>query len=660
MTKIFEVDGIEYHVPDNATLEDVESLAQASKPPSTAKDVGKSVVSGIGSGVAGLIGLPETAARGMRWTAEQAGRLFGSPVDQDYIEGKNQVKGPTAEGTQRAMESVTGEFYKPRTRGGRYARTIGEFVPGALAGPGGAARSIARFGLIPGAASEAAGEATHGTKFEPYARAAAGLLGGLGGSMVLRGNAGERAVGNALRGVTEQQIDDAGRLMMEARVRGVDLTWPEAIDQVTGGASTLGNIMRVVENSERGGSVMQPFYSGRPQQVEQAFNRQMGDVAAVPMTPSAIGPRASEAAEGIFENVRRSINRRTEPHYQAARADLVPDRTLARMHRSVPGFSEALQTVRNNPHLNREIANLPDNSVAVLNEVKKQLDTAGANAAQVTNPQRNMQIASSNERSAAAVRRAGRRASAPYRRALDEQEALRGRELQPLREGQIGRIATAGDTKAAGQALLPDTPLPNTAAETGRTTRAMAGQDLRTTQNLVRSRLEGMYQTAARDLQGGANQFAGAAARKRIYGDRQLQANIRAALTELPNGSRIAQGFDTLMDIFQATGRRQPRNSATEFNRMITTELSGGRALGEAMSGAAGRFNPLSAVRDRYQQWMLGRNLDGLARLLTNPNAQRRLVDLSAMRRGDPRLQLLASQIAEELIPQIASDVGLQ
>lgn len=647
MPRIVEIDGKQFEVPDNATYDQIADFVKAQ--PTVAGDVAKSIPSGFARGVAGLVGLPETAARGMRWTAEQAGRLVGSPVDQDYIEGKNQVKGPTAEGTQKAIESVTGELYEPKTRAGRYAGNVAEFVPGAL-GPGGAVRNLTRFAVAPGVASEAAGEATKGTKYEPYARAAAGLLGVGAASIARSPQAGERAVSRALRNVSEAELADAGRLMMEARVRGIDLTWAEAVQQVTGSRTGMGNLQRVAEGSQRGQEVLGPMMAARPGQVEQAFNREMGNIAAVPMAASTIGPRASEAAEAVFENSRRGINRQTEPLYRASEADNVPASTLRRLNRHVPGFTEALAAVRGNPHLNHPIANLPDTSVAVLNEVKKQLDEQARNVAQVTNPQRNMQVASSNERSAAAVRRAGRRASRPYRDALDQQEAHRGGPLRDLREGPIGRVATATDTASAGRALLPDSPLPNSAAETGRATRQLVGENANVTRNLVRSRLESMYQTAGRDLQGGASQFAGAAARKKIYGDRQLRRNVRAVLREMPNGAQVSEGFERLMEVFQATGRRQHIGSQTEFNRLLTTELSGGRVLGEALTGAAGRFNPFSAVRDRYQQWRLGANLGELAHLLTNPNAQQRLVELSRMRHGEPRMHLLAAQLGADMI----------
>lgn len=71
-------------------------------------------------------------------------------------------------------------------KAGEYISTIGEFAggAGAVAGPG----AMLRYGALPGAASEAAGQATEGTEVEPYARIAAAL-----GTSVLAGKPTGRA-----------------------------------------------------------------------------------------------------------------------------------------------------------------------------------------------------------------------------------------------------------------------------------------------------------------------------------------------------------------------------------------------------------------------------------------------------------------------------------
>lgn len=78
--------------------------------------------------------------------------------------------------TRNMLSAVTGgeSDYQAPGKVGEYIATAGEFAGGAgvTAGPG----AILKYGVVPGLASEAAGQATEGTKAEPYARLAAGLF----------------------------------------------------------------------------------------------------------------------------------------------------------------------------------------------------------------------------------------------------------------------------------------------------------------------------------------------------------------------------------------------------------------------------------------------------------------------------------------------------
>lgn len=132
----------------------------------TAKDVGASLVSGVGRGAAGLVGLPGTIGNavnsGLSW-ATGLPELPASPF--------------SSSGAQEALSTVTGgaSEYEPQTTAGEYAGTVGEFLPGAAIG-GGTVANLLRFGVVPGLASEGAGQITEGTELEPYARVAAALV----------------------------------------------------------------------------------------------------------------------------------------------------------------------------------------------------------------------------------------------------------------------------------------------------------------------------------------------------------------------------------------------------------------------------------------------------------------------------------------------------
>lgn len=144
------------------------------------EDVGKSFVSGVGSGITGLLGLPrdiadlaqsgvEYAAYKMGLNGKAAGETFSTINPTSYL--------PSSSNFKQGAERVTGDFYQPHTLPGEFAQTTGEFAPSAVAGPGGVVRKVAMT-VIPAIASEASGQATKGTNAEPYARAAGALLGG--------------------------------------------------------------------------------------------------------------------------------------------------------------------------------------------------------------------------------------------------------------------------------------------------------------------------------------------------------------------------------------------------------------------------------------------------------------------------------------------------
>lgn len=168
----------------NATVEEIASSfgAPAAEKPSVAMDVAKSAGSGLVKGAAGVAGLVGDAAGAL-------GRF--SDAGGDYIARKLGFEGSAplpnfiadnagAERIGRAIDKVAGApvtSYQPQTTAGKYAKTAGEFVPGAMIGPGGAARNALMYGVIPGLTSEAAGQATEGTKLEPIARVAGALAG---------------------------------------------------------------------------------------------------------------------------------------------------------------------------------------------------------------------------------------------------------------------------------------------------------------------------------------------------------------------------------------------------------------------------------------------------------------------------------------------------
>lgn len=147
-----------------------------------ATDVAKSSGIGLAKGAIGMAGLPGDIGSLVSMGLEKLGvpevaRKAGASVVK-AIPGASAFTGPGSADIQKTVEGFTGQFYKPQTTVGKFAETVGEFAPAALAGPGGIARRAVTQAVIPGLASEAAGQATQGTAWEPAARIGGALLAG--------------------------------------------------------------------------------------------------------------------------------------------------------------------------------------------------------------------------------------------------------------------------------------------------------------------------------------------------------------------------------------------------------------------------------------------------------------------------------------------------
>lgn len=613
----------------------------------TAKDIAKSTGVGVGKGVIGLGGLvgdlTDLGAAGIK----KAGDFISDQIGVDRYEPKGSSilnKIPTSESLTKNVEGVTGEFYKPQTTAGRYAGTAGEFLPAALAGPGGIARKVALQAVGPGIASEAAGQATAGTDLEPYARAAAGVAGGVAGAAMSRpGNTAQALRSQMPEGITQAVVDDARSLMVTAKAKGVDLTWPEALSQVSG-RSVLSDTQRILESAPASRTRMQEFYAERPRQVDQAALNEFDNVAPGTRTPSQIGPQASEAAQGHIKDVRQTINAATEPYYKAAESVVFTPAEFAIVKR-VPGYTESLKAVREAPDAWR-IQHLPDNSVGVLNKVKQHFDQQAKNAGSKFNPAQNQSVQSSHEMSASAVKQIGEAKSPEYAVALAAQKMAREQYLDPILQGPIGRLAKKDvTTQKAIDALFPTSPLPNSHNEIHDAVTALVKKNPGAATQLVRAHMESVFNEATRSLQGGANQFGAAKFANKLTGNIQQRANLQAAVEALPNGHRIWQSVDNFLEAAEATGTRQAKGSLTAFNAQELKAMSGSGMAGEAVKTGLSPGKWWSVVNDKWSQWKLGRNLDELARIFTDPNSAPVLKRIAGMPSGSREAQYLVSRL---------------
>jgi hypothetical protein len=238
------------------------------KPPAnTYADVIKSAASGLGQGVAAVVGLPGDIGKGVQYVGDKIVGYF-DPDSVAKMQAQRQAQPdplglPTSSGVNRTIEAATGGYHQPETTPGQYARTIASFAPASLA-PGGIATRVSRV-VIPGAASETGGEI--GDTISPEAgtigRVAGAVAGGITPSIA---SAGMRLANKATDALTgsgflNPNVEAARRLSSAfAADGGLDSALDRNASFTSSGASAPtvldlggGNVRRLVRAAAGGG-----------------------------------------------------------------------------------------------------------------------------------------------------------------------------------------------------------------------------------------------------------------------------------------------------------------------------------------------------------------------------------------------------------------------
>lgn len=173
-----------------------------SETPSTFDDVIKSGASGFARGALDLIGLPATIQNAFDNSLSAITGIKAPPPSP--LSG-NSLRAAAERATSGATE------YQPQTTPGKFAGSAGEAIPASLLGPENVLMNAVKFGVVPGLASEAAGQLTAGAPIEPYARVGAALLSPVAAEGIIRGaaTAGNKLSALTPRGAASANLTDA-------------------------------------------------------------------------------------------------------------------------------------------------------------------------------------------------------------------------------------------------------------------------------------------------------------------------------------------------------------------------------------------------------------------------------------------------------------------
>ena len=302
------------------------AVGQPPAPPSVPEDMAKSFGSGLVRGSASLADMPNEIVQGGLGMIERAtGRQYPDWVKSgaSYFLPGGMNRALTGESSKeqitRELPSVMG--YKPKTTAGRYSSTVGEFLPGAVAGPGGVARNIITGDILPALGSEFLGQTFEGST-NKYVEPAARLVGAILGSFGV----------NALESLGRKAISPGGGASPQ-RLAAAD-TLTKAGVPVTAGQKTGSPSILAAEGDTAAGqafasaapdspqmqaftaATMQKFGSNSPVASEEAMDaaqkaivdRMQNAVAGVDVMPTyPLMSSLSDAKKGYFSNTNVTV-----------------------------------------------------------------------------------------------------------------------------------------------------------------------------------------------------------------------------------------------------------------------------------------------------------------------------------------------------------------
>ncbi|MFP5481373.1 MAG: hypothetical protein ACLGIE_17055 [Alphaproteobacteria bacterium] len=266
------------------------------------KDAGSATAAGIARGTASLVGVPGSLGDLFDQGMTAGGKALGI-IPDDWQAPQSSLSGASM---TEGMSNLTGGAtdYRGESLPAKFAGTIGEFLPGALAFGG--SGNLLKYGVIPGASSEAAGQLTEGTAFEPYARFAGAVAGGVLPDLFKKG-------ASAL--ISPYGGADPERLKLAAVLD--DFGVPISAGQRTGQKNLMYR-----EGSTAGGQRLM----GEQQEAFTEAVLKTAGINAKRATPEVLDEAATRIGQ-VFDDVTRGV-------------DVTPDQT------SITALSEAVSTYK--------------------------------------------------------------------------------------------------------------------------------------------------------------------------------------------------------------------------------------------------------------------------------------------------------------------------
>ena len=139
-----------------------------------------------------------------------------------------------------------------------------------------------------------------------------------------------------------------------------------------------------------------------------------------------------------------------------------------------------------------------------------------------------------------------------------------------------------------------------------------------------------------------------------MIGNAEQHASLQAAVEALPQGRARWDGMQRLLEVAQATGKRQRKGSLTAFNDPEMKGMAGGGPVSGAvkLGGSPGKW--WTAVNDKWSQWQLGNHLNDVAGIVTDPRSAELLGQLSRVPASSREAQTIAARLTAQQLSRSA------
>lgn len=649
-------DGTEAEFPIGSSLSDIDKRLAAEglqrdtklKPfaerGTVEKAVGKAALPVV-EGVSGILGLPGEVKKSLNVGGAELAKLFGFTPEQyeaakQYLDVGGQVKQMVGADKLPSMEMPTSGQITELAKEAGIPMERAESIPGKLAQT--FARNVVgapvKAALIPSAVSavgeESLGGVFAGTPLEPYARMAGGVALPLLLSPFAAKSPLERMYAESTKRMTPQEVQAAADLQKQSFKAGMPVTSLEAMQQASGGKTTLPSLQRQVEATPASAPAMQEFMANRGAQTQRTLENTFPNTAREQM-----GTDVQRAAQAEQRALQKQIVAEGGGAFEAVKEKKIPKTWIKNLENESAVISEAAKAVDTMPVYMDMLKGFENNSIARIEAMRSFLQDkyktlAGQTPGEVTNEMRIYDEARRN-----LLKKAD--AQIPdYKTARQDYDVIRERVQAPVRESPIPKLAETNELpKQFGDMFATK------AAEIGLTPKkvTMAVEALgKTDPTLPKDFLTQYMRASLENVQRASSTQAGTVGARfvdTIAKNTTQRENLRAAFKGVygDKGSQAVNGLNKMMDILEAQGRRLPSGSPTAEKGM----------LAEASVGTIGQTlkSPLSAAGNLYQQVFFGQDYNRMAKAMTSPDGVMALEKLAKAGKDQKKIGLAITEI---------------